>query len=360
MPEITLEPPRRSGQQFTSDYALVLKQVQSQGLLGRRYRFYAVKIIVLLAAFVGVWVGFAFLGDHWAQVALAAALAVVTTQILFVSHEAAHKQIFGSHRANDWTALLLGTGICGISLTWWNTKHSRHHRSPNQIGSDPDIRPSILNFYPPDAPPRTAVLRYLGRRQGWWFFPLLMAEGLNLHVHSVLAVLRRPTGPRRRRPTEVVLLAGRLGLYPVVLFVFLSPGIAGAFLGVQLAVTGLNLGSVFAASHIGMPIVPQDLRLDFLRRQILTSRNLSGGRLASLATGGLNYQIEHHLFPSMARPHLPAARRLVRAACAEYQIDYSEVPIHRAWASVARHLNQVGLAGATLAACPTAATLRQN
>ena len=58
-----------------------------------------------------------------------------------------------------------------------------------------------------------------------------------------------------------------------------------------------------------MPLVSPRLKLDFLRRQVLMSRNISGGRLMSIFMGGLNYQIEHHLFPSMARPHLRRPNR---------------------------------------------------
>jgi fatty acid desaturase len=68
---------------------------------------------------------------------------------------------------------------------------------------------------------------------------------------------------------------------------------------VQLAVFGLYMGASFAPNHIGMPLVSPKLRLDFLRRQVLMSRNISGGPLISVFMGGLNYQIEHHLFPPM-------------------------------------------------------------
>ncbi len=321
-----------------------------------RYGFYATKISALLAALAAAWVGFAFLGAHWAQVAIAVGLAVVFTQILFLSHDAAHRQIFRSGKANEWTALLLGTGLGGVSLGWWNTKHTRHHQAPNQIGKDPDITPSVVHFYEAEQPGRGRIATAMRDRQGWWFFPLLIVEALHLHAQSVHAVLTRRG--MKHRWIEATLLAIRLGVYPAVLFMVLPWGIAAAFLGVQLAATGLYLGSAFSASHIGMPTVPRDSKIDFLRRQVLMSRNVAGGRTASLAMGGLNYQIEHHLFPAMPRPNLRQARPIVRAFCAERAIEYREVPIYRAWAAVARHLNRVGIAGASAVSCPTAAALR--
>jgi fatty acid desaturase len=273
-----------------------------------------------------------------------------------LGHDAAHQQVFRSHRANDWVALLLGAGLGGLSPAWWKTKHTRHHQAPNQIGKDPDIEASIVQFYATDRPGRGAAVEFLQARQGWWFFPLLLGEALHLHARSVYTVITKRD--MKRRWVERGLLLIRLGVYPAVLFAFLSWPIAAAFLGVQLALTGLYLGSAFSASHIGMPAVPKDTKIDFLRRQVLMSRNVSGGRTASLAMGGLNYQIEHHLFPAMPRPNLRRARPVVRAFCTEQAIDYHEVPIHRAWAAVARHLNRVGISGAFKVSCPTAASLR--
>jgi fatty acid desaturase len=106
-----------------------------------------------------------------------------------------------------------------------------------------------------------------------------------------------------------------------------------------------------------MTVLPRDSRIDFFRRQVLTSRNVSGGRLASFAMGGLNYQIEHHLFPSMPRPNLHKVRPIVQNFCANNDVDYNEVSILRAWRIVATYLNRVGLSVKTFQ-CPVVATLR--
>jgi hypothetical protein len=105
----------------------------------------------------------------------------------------------------------------------------------------------------------------------------------------------------------------------------LPAGKAAAFVGVQLAVFGVLLGGAFAPNHIGMPIVPAGLKVDFLRRQVLMSRNICGGRITGSA--GLNYQIEHHQFPNMPRPNLKRAQPLVRAHCAEHGVDYTETSL---------------------------------
>jgi fatty acid desaturase len=346
----------RPATRAVTDYSTVLKLVQSAGLMHRRRGFYIVKISALLLVLIGAGAAFVVLGEHWGQVVVATLVALTVTQFMFLSHDAAHRQAFASAKANEWTALLLGTGLGGVSLGWWNTKHTRHHQAPNQIGKDPDIDSAVLRFYDTDTPPRSRLAGFVYSRQGWWFYPLLVAEALNLHIQSLVTVATRRG--IKHRWIEVLLLTVRLGVYPAVLFIALPWGLAAAFLGVQLAVTGLYLGSAFAVSHVGMPVVPKDSKIDFFRRQVLMSRNVAGGRAASFAMGGLNYQIEHHLFPAMPTPNLRLARPIVRRFCADHAIDYHEVPIHRAWATVASHLNRVGLKAALAVSCPTASALR--
>ena len=70
--------------------------------------------------------------------------------------------------------------------------------------------------------------------------------------------------------------------------------------------------------------------------------------------GGLNYQVEHHLFPSMPRPHLSLARKLVRDHCRTYDVPYTETNLATAQLIVMRYLNRVGLAARDSFSCPVA------
>jgi len=123
----------------------------------------------------------------------------------------------------------------------------------------------------------------------------------------------------------------------------LPPGKAAVFIAVQLAVFGVLLGGSFAPNHKGMPLVAATMKVDFLRRQVLMSRNIQGGRLTDFAMGGLNYQIEHHLFPSMPRPNLKKAQPIVRAHCTAHGVAYTETTLLRSYGIVIRYLNTVGL-----------------
>ena len=136
------------------------------------------------------------------------------------------------------------------------------------------------------------------------------------------------------------------------MFLTLSPGIGFAFLGVQLGVFGFCMGMSFAPNHKGMPILPATARVDFLRRQVMTSRNVVGTRLLDVAMGGLNYQIEHHLFPSMPRPHLRRAAPIVSAYCREHEVPYTRTGLFASYAIVVRYINRVGLGERDVFTCP--------
>jgi fatty acid desaturase len=127
---------------------------------------------------------------------------------------------------------------------------------------------------------------------------------------------------------------------------------AVAFIAVQLAVFGVYMGASFAPNHKGMPIVPADSKLDFFSKQVLTSRNIIGGWWATVLYGGLNHQVEHHLFPSMPRPHLSKARRIVKEHCATVGVPYTEATVPASYGIVVSYLNKVGFAARDPFDCP--------
>ena len=130
--------------------------------------------------------------------------------------------------------------------------------------------------------------------------------------------------------------------YLVAVFAVMSPLHALAFIAVHQGLFGLYLGCSFAPNHKGMPVLSDADSADFLRRQVLTSRNIRGHWFTDAALGGLNYQIEHHLFPSMPRANLRHAQQLVRTFCAEHGVAYSQTSVIDSYTQALRHLNAVG------------------
>ncbi|TSD65194.1 acyl-CoA desaturase [Aeromicrobium piscarium] len=346
----------RSADEFTNLYTGLMHEVRDQGLLRKRPAYYYRQIAVAVTTFAALWAAVVLIGDSWFQLIPAAVMGIVLAQFGFLGHDAAHQQIFTSRAANAWTARILAGAFAGLSYGWWRGKHNKHHAAPNKEGYDPDIAPGAIAFTRDIVESRTGFTGWLARRQGWFFVPLLTLEGLNLHASSIRALLPRQQLPWRR--LELVIVTTRLAAFVALLVLLLPPGIAAAFFAVQMAVFGLCLGGSFAPNHKGMPIVPATMKIDFLRRQVLMSRNVRGNWFIDRAMGGLNYQTEHHLFPSMPRPTLKRVQPLVRDYCRRHGIAYTEETLFTSYGIVIRYLNDVGLRARAPFDCPLAREMR--
>ncbi len=341
----------RRADRHVSLYTELAATIRDSGLMKRRYAYYWTRIIAAVAAFGLIWYVVVDLGNSWFVLICAGLLGVVIAQFGFLGHDGAHRQIFNSAAWNDWSSRLLSGIFIGLSYGWWKTKHNRHHGAPNQVSRDPDIESGVLAFTPEIAASRqSGIAGWVVRRQGWLFFPMLTLEGINLHIASIRTLLTRRSMPHQR--VEALLVIARLLGYVIVLLLLLPPGKASAFFGIQMAIFGVALGGSFAPNHKGMPLVPADMKVDFLRRQVLMSRNIRGGMMTDFAMGGLNYQIEHHLFPSMPRPNLATAQPIVRAYCNQHDVTYTEMGLFESYGVVVRYLNEVGLRGQDTFACP--------
>jgi len=336
-----------------SDFTDLARVIKSTGLMRRRYGYYWTKLALIPVAFI-VSIGvFIWIGDSWWQMFMAVWFAFLFTQTAFLGHDAAHRQIFRSGKWNDWISLILG-GFVGMSYGWWQHKHTRHHANPNQLGIDPDIDLPVVAFTPEQATRhRSPFMRWVMAHQGAFFFPILLLEGLSLHASSVHRVFMKEH--LAHRPAEIAFLAVRLIGFLALVFLVLSPDKAAVFLAIQLGLFGFYMGASFAPNHKGMPLVPKEMRLDFLRRQVLMSRNISGTPFLDFMMGGLNYQIEHHLFPSMPRPHLRRAAPIIAAYCREREVTYTETTLWQSYGIVLRYINRVGLGERDPFECPLVA-----
>lgn len=322
-----------------SDYAILSRRIRQAGLLERRTRYYAWKISLTAAALVLGWAAFAVIGNSWWQVGVAVFLAVAFAQIAFLGHDAGHRQVFHSRRANDILGVACGNLGTGLSYGWWTGKHSRHHAHPNTEHADPDIMLSVLAFSAARARASRGVQRLVFRYQAYLFIPMLLLEAAGLHASSIRA-LTRPGF--RHRAWEATMLTAHFAAYLSAVLFVLPPAKAVVFVVVQQGLLGFYLGCSFAPNHKGMPVLDASDKTDFLRRQVLTSRNVRGDWLTDFTLGGLNYQIEHHLFPSMPRPNLRLAQTLVAAFCAERGVPYTRTSLLTSYSQALGHLASVG------------------
>ncbi|PRY61925.1 fatty acid desaturase family protein [Glycomyces artemisiae] len=332
---LTAEAPQRTG----SDFAQLSRRINAAGLMRRRPAYYIVRFALTGAVFIGGWVAFAMIGNTWWQLLTGVFLAIVSAQVAFLGHDLAHRQVIRSRSTSERVGWFTGNLANGMGYGWWNDKHNRHHANPNHEELDPDVAPGLFVWSKRQAGFAQGITTWFGKYQAQLFFPILTLEGLNLNVSGIKSVLKPGL---KNRGFEALFLAIHWAAYLSLVFTFLSPGKAIVFILVHKAAWGVYMGSVFAPNHKGMPTFVGETELDFLRKQVLTSRNVKGGWFTDFALGGLNYQIEHHLFPAMPSVHLKYAQPIVEEFCIEKGIPYHATGLIQSWKEALGELHAHG------------------
>lgn len=320
-----------------NEYATLKRLLAQQGVFARQPAYYTCKVLQMLSCLALALALLLTVHLFWLQLLNAAFLAFVFTQIAFLGHDAGHGQIFQSARQRAAFGLLC-TLLTAISFRWWTEKHTQHHRHPNDLDRDPDVRLRLLAFSEEQACRMQGWPRTIVKHQARWILPMLLLHGIAIRVHS----LRYLLSTRARGPgLESLVIALHLGLYLGVVCSLLGLGQGITFILVHQLLFGLYMGSVFATNHKGMLVLQGDSTLDRLRQQVLTARNVRAHPVTDVWFGGLNYQIEHHLFPHMARNQLKAAQATVRAFCQAHAIPYCETSVVQAYRDTLRYLHHV-------------------
>ena len=315
------------------------KRISTQGLLEQTPAFYVCRVAAALALVAASMIVLALAENFWIQMANAAMLAFAFGQLNLFVHDVGHGQVTGSR----WHTLMsvLFSVLLGLNFDWWIGKHNRHHAFPNQPGYDPDIGIPFLAFSEEQAHQKKGLYRVIARHQDILFTFLLLGEVWHIRCASIAYLLRRKT------PWAVMgifFIAVHLGLYAALLIFFLPVWHAFAFALLHWGLLGVYLGFIFAPNHKGMPVIEHETIPGYLEQQVLTARNVRGGWLVDALYGGLNYQIEHHLFPSMPRSQLKYAAPIVEAFCKERNVPYVAVSVRKSFREIFGHLSRVGKA----------------
>ncbi|WP_172387077.1 acyl-CoA desaturase [Streptomyces sp. MNP-20] len=314
--------------------------VKAAGLLDRSRAYFRIKIASTFLALAAGWTAFAWAGHTWWQLAVAVYLAFWFGQTGLVMHDIGHRQVWRTRGRTQAMGYFHANLLVGISFGWWVGHHTRHHNHPNHLTLDPDVVRRRVIFHPGQSKSRSGKFaRFVIRHQSWLLYVLPLMDWFRVHLSGFAAAVEGNL--KQRRGLDLTLLTVHLAAYGTAVFYVLPPVKAIAFIFVHQALFSLYLGLIFAPNHKGLAVRDGEQEPDWLPRQVLTSRNIRPGRLTDFLYGGLNYQIEHHLFPGMPRPHLRRAQPLVKHYCLTHGLSYHEVSLATAYGEISRHLATV-------------------
>jgi fatty acid desaturase len=323
-----------------NQYAELKRLVKQRGLLDRQPAYYAGKTAFTLGPLAVSLALLFVLGDTWFQLLNAAFLAFVFVQISLLAHDFGHRQFtFLRPRKDDWLTLVFGNLLLGISRQWWIDKHNEHHGHPNQMDLDPDVDIPLLAFEEEQALEKRGLARFVVKYQAALIFPLSLLQAISMLRSSIEFLVAKKA---KSTLVEALTICAHYALYFTLLFSVLEPLQALLFIAIHRGLFGTYLVSIFAPNHKAMPLLDRDTEVDFLRRQVLTSRNVVAHPITDFWYGGLNYQIEHHLFPRLPRNKLREAQPVIRVFCQEHSIAYHETGVLQSYKEILQHLHEVG------------------
>jgi fatty acid desaturase len=322
----------------TDDYAELKQLLKASTLLDRQPAIHALRILITLAMLSVGLIVLAAPRGLYSLILDAVFLGFAYTQVAFLVHDAGHGQIARTVRGNNLIGLLFSNLLLGASFSWWVGKHNKHHRDPNRLGEDPDLALATLAFTPEQARQKAGVLKYIVRHQAYLFVLLLLMEGFAVRVISLKHLMRKRGG---QSALEGLLMAVHFLLYSWLVFSRLNILSGLAFIAAHQMLFGLYLGSVFAPNHKGMPVIEAGNEITYMHQQALTSRNVKGNAFIDFWYGGLNYQIEHHLFPIISRNKIKRAQIIISDFCDARGIPYRAVGMLESYREVFSYLHRV-------------------
>lgn len=305
------------------------QRVHREGLMDARPWFYVRKVVeamaLLFTAFTLQYYGY--------YLTSACFLAVVWQQLGWLTHEFCHHQPTKNRRINDYLALFLGNFVQGFSRDWWKNKHNTHHAATNIIDQDGDIDLApLVALVPSDIrkykEPLERMLLKIIPYQHLYFTLLLPLLRVSWTSQSIIHTINAPTSQYKKDQEHAT--AERVGTALhwtwVLLQLYLLPSNSIRllyFLISQLG-SGFLIAHVVSYNHNSVEKFPENSRLlnNFAALHILTTRNMNPSPFIDWFWGGLNYQVEHHLFPTLPRPNLTRCSVLVKEFCRENNLPY--------------------------------------
>ena len=293
------------------------------------------ELAVLFTALVGCLFGIYLLG--WIGLVLIPFASVIATSIAMFGHEGSHKSFSASPTRNALLTYITFPLFSGLSSLYWHNKHDRlHHGHPNVEAVDPDIRPFPFSSSKGDHEQCGKKTQWFQRNfQAWAFWPMATLMSLGMRRSSMVYLAKYENKDRKWLLDVLCMTAHYVGWLVIPSLVW-GPLVAFFVYAMIWGGVGVFLALVFAPAHIGLPIVGSQHH-DWLH-QVETTRNLELPRFISFFFIGLDYQVEHHLFPKIPHQHLPRAAAITAAWCARHGIPYHSMPYLHALADSARFM----------------------
>lgn len=322
----------------TKAYRQLKMQVTKAKILDRQYSYYA--LLTLFCA-GGILVSLSQIIVQRSPILLVfwgVIFSFFSIQVGGLMHDAGHRAMFKSARTNDIFGHIFGAYL-SMGYSSWKSRHNIHHAHPNEPDKDPDVIVyPILSFSPERLITHTGTLRFLNKFQVVFYYPLILFFNMGMRIYALFYYKKKFN---KGLLLEVIFYS--LGLFCWFVLPFLVFDLQKAL--ILFFVTYIAMGfysmNIFAANHKPMPLVVRNTKPSFLEQQIMTSCNVNANWITDFVFLGLNYQIEHHLFPMCPRNKLKYITPFVMQLCKQFNLEYTRVSVLTVNKMILTRLHQI-------------------
>ncbi len=296
-------------------------QVQKVGILDRQYPYYAILALFILAGFFFSLYQVYITKEVIRLILWSMLFGFFSVQISGFVHDSGHRGIFNSTKLNDIAGHISGA-LLATDFGSWKYRHNLHHAHTNEEELDPDlIEMPFLSFAKSKFQAKKGFWRKASNYQVFFYYPLMLLYNFGLRLYGIEYYAQHF---KREDLREVIVFVVTVFIWFILPF-FIFPIGKGILVFTVVNLTmSMYLMNVIAPNHKAMPKFAKAMKLSFLDHQILTSSNVYGNLVYDFFYMGLNYQIEHHLFPNCPRNKLYKIAPYVREVCRKRRLEYTE------------------------------------
>lgn len=380
-----VEGPGAEATPFVKEMRQIRQILLDKGLFETNMGYYYLKAVWLTSLFTAaVYFTTGFTGNTALQLLGGCFLGCFWQQLSFIGHDTGHNGITHVKWVDNTIGIMVGNLFGGVSIAWWKRTHNVHHIVCNSIEQDPDIqhlpvmccdeeicKQPYWSTYHGKMFSMDAISRAIVSYQHYLFYPIMALARFNLYLQGILIICKEPKTVWKVQ-YEILALAGFWtwfgylmshmdGPKTTVAYLLLSHGIAG-ILHVQICISHFSMnvyhGNTYEVANQnkgvtlhrqnGVPYSSGGAVDDWFRTQLVSTMNVDCPEWLDWFHGGLQFQIEHHLFPRLPRHNLRKARELVKAFAAKHQITYHEVGFLQANCETLAGLKSVAMKARTM------------
>ncbi|KAK9749102.1 hypothetical protein RND81_02G102700 [Saponaria officinalis] len=291
--------------EISKDYRNLLSEFQKMGLFESKGHTMLVTMIFIVTTFLMSFYGVIFSNNIWVHVICALLLGFAWVQLGWIGHDCAHYEVMVGPVWNRCMQFVIGNCLTGVAASWWKLTHNAHHIACNSLEFDPDVQltpfiavsskvfASLTSRFHERKMNFNSISRSFVSHQHLTFYPLVTFYRAVMFVLCFLLLLSKRKVPNR-------------------------------------GVTGIQQFQ-FSLNHL-----PCDVYLgpptghDWFEKQTMGSLDIECPPWMDWFHGGLQFQIEHHLFPRMPRCNFRKIAPFVKVLCKKHNLPYNSASFWKA------------------------------